>query len=101
MEIIEEVRSFLEDLIKPIVTEAVKDSISEQNQDVSGKRLMPREEFCTTYGVSNGKLYDLFNSGKLTKKKVDGLTFIDIDEWESLAQERDMVVIRSSKQVRK
>ncbi len=92
--------TYLRDGLKPIIADALNETmpklLKEHNRD-----LIPRDKVISDYGISNGKLYNLFNSGELTKYKLDGLTFIDKQEIEALVKKERTFEIAPKKNSKK
>lgn len=88
--------TYLGDRLKPIIADTLNETmpklLKEHNRD-----LIPREKIITDYGISNGKLYNLFNASILTKYKLDGLTFIDKQEIEALVKKESTFEISPKK----
>ena len=94
--------TYINDRLKPIIADTLNETmprlLKEHNRD-----LIPREKVIEDYGISNGKLYNLFKAGILTKYKLDGLTFIDKQELEALVKKESSFEIapRKTKNTRK
>ena len=76
------VRSFLKELITPIVKDAVRSAISVQTSSAT-KHHIPVKEAERLYGISSSNIYERFNDGRLTKIKNGGLTFVIQEEIEA------------------
>lgn len=68
------VRSFLQDLLAPIVTEAVKSAIPDSNSNK--KDYLSIEEAIEEYSLSSSTIYRRFENGTLTKVKSGGRTLL-------------------------
>lgn len=94
------VRSFLQDLITPIVTEAVnsamqKVEISEDKDYLSVAQAMER------YTISCSTIYRRFADGTLTRVKNGGRTLIKISELEGSLEERKLCAVDTKVRGRK
>ena len=76
------VKTFLQDLIRPIVVEAVKESI--QKPAVAPvKKYLSVKEVEELYNMSTSAIYDRFTTGVLTKVKNGGKTYVLTEEIEN------------------
>ena len=73
MDVLKEVRIFLQDLIRPIVVEAVKSSMSPAEQEKS-KKYLTVKEVEEMYDLSVSAIYDRFKNGTFTRVKSGGRT---------------------------
>ncbi len=96
MDNLREVRTFLKDLIEPIVVDAVKQAIPDKDKNRLNNK-MPLSEVTRTYGISLSTIYYRFNHGILTKYKSNGLTFVDIEELEASMKPQKLCEIRMGK----
>ena len=83
------IKSFLTDLITPIVKSAVAEAMPEQILS-KGKNLVPVQRITEIYGMSQSKIYSMFKNGELNKIKQGGLTFVDTVELENLMKEEKL-----------
>ena len=83
MENLNPLKSFLSDLITPIVEKAVKDAVPAK-EGTSLPRYIPVSQIPEEYGISVSTIYLRFSNGELTKHKQGGLTFVDTVQLESL-----------------
>lgn len=83
MDNLKPLKSFLTDLIAPIVKDAVSNAIPE-NIRTKDKNPVPVQKITELYGISQSKVYSMFRSGELEKIKQGGLTFVDTVQLESL-----------------
>lgn len=74
-------KSFLSDLITPIVEKAVKAAVPEKEAQPQ-QRYISVQQVSDEYGISVSTIYLRFASGELTKHKNGGLTFVDREELE-------------------
>ena len=79
------VRSFLKELITPIVKDAVKTAMTVQSSSAT-KHYIPIAEAVKLYGMSVSTIYNRFDDGTLTKIKNGGLTFVIQEEIEASMQ---------------
>ena len=86
MDNLKPIKSFLTDLITPIVKSAVAEAMPEQILS-KGKNLVPVQRITEIYGMSQSKIYSMFKNGELNKIKQGGLTFVDTVELENLMKE--------------
>jgi len=94
------VRSFLQDLITPIVTAAVKAAIpavepQEEKDYISVKQAIER------YTISCSTIYRRFEEGTLTKVKSGGRTLIKVSEIEGSLEERPLCAVEPCRRGRK
>ena len=89
MENLTPVRSFLTDLIKPIVEDAVKAALP-QTQPASGKRFLTLPEVYADYPISQSAIYRYFKSGKIDKYKSGGRTVVDRQDLEKLLKKETL-----------
>lgn len=89
MDNLKPIKSFLTDLITPIVKSAVAEAMPEQILS-KGKNLVPVQRITEIYGMSQGKIYSMFKNGELKKIKQGGLTFVDTVELENLMKEEKL-----------
>ncbi|MGM9735153.1 MAG: helix-turn-helix transcriptional regulator [Candidatus Cryptobacteroides sp.] len=82
-------KSFLSDLITPIVQKAVKDAVPAK-ENSSLPRFIPVSQIPEEYGISVSTIYLRFNTGELTKHKQGGLTFVDREELEKSIKARKL-----------
>lgn len=80
---IKQIKSFLTNLITPIVKDAVNEAMPKAI-GVRDQNRIPVLQVTDRYGISQSKVYALFRSGALTKHKQGGLTFVDTIELEEL-----------------
>lgn len=83
MDNLKPLKSFLTDLITPIVQDAVTNAIPD-NIKTKDKNPVPVQKITEMYGISQSKVYALFRTGELEKIKQGGLTFVDTVQLESL-----------------
>jgi len=81
MDVVKEVRVFLQDLIRPIVVEAVKSSMT-PSEEVKTKKYLTVKEVGEMYDLSVSTIYDRFKNGTLTRVKSGGRTLILHEELE-------------------
>ena len=89
MDNLKPIKSFLIDLITPIVKSAVAEAMPEQILS-KGKNLVPVQRITEIYGMSQSKIYSMFKNGELNKIKQGGLTFVDTVELENLMKEEKL-----------
>lgn len=89
MDNLKPIKSFLTDLITPIVKSAVAEAMPEQILS-KGKNLVPVQRITEIYGMSQSKIYSMFKNGELNKIKQGGLTFVDTVELENLMKEEKL-----------
>ncbi len=89
MDNLKPIKSFLTDLITPIVKSAVAEAMPEQILSKS-KNLVPVQRITEIYGMSQSKIYSMFKNGELNKIKQGGLTFVDTVELENLMKEEKL-----------
>lgn len=89
MDNLKPIKSFLADLITPIVKNAVAEAMPEQILS-KGKNLVPVQRITEIYGMSQSKIYSMFKNGELNKIKQGGLTFVDTVELENLMKEEKL-----------
>lgn len=82
MDNLKPLKSFLSDLITPIVKSAVGEAIPEAIKDKE-KNLVPVQKITELYGISQSKVYYMFRTAQLDKYKQGGLTFVDTYQLES------------------
>lgn len=82
MDNLKPLKSFLSDLITPIVKSAVGEAIPEAIKDKE-KNLVPVQKITELYGISQSKVYYMFRTAQLDKIKQGGLTFVDTYQLES------------------
>lgn len=87
--------SFLKDLIRPIVVDAVSEAV-EPLRPVERKRYLTIKEAREEYCISVATLYNYFQSGVLHKIKNGGRTYIDRQELESNMHVKQLCSIDSS-----
>lgn len=83
MDNLKPLKSFLTDLITPIVQDAVTNAIP-VNIKTKDKNPVPVQKITEMYGISQSKVYAMFRTGELEKIKQGGLTFVDTVQLESL-----------------
>ena len=89
MDNLKPIKSFLADLITPIVKNAVAEAMPEQILS-KDKNLVPVQRITEIYGISQSKIYLMFKNGELSKIKQGGLTFVDTVELENLMKEEKL-----------
>ncbi|MBQ0123952.1 MAG: hypothetical protein KBS58_03820 [Bacteroidales bacterium] len=89
MDNLQPLKSFLTDLITPIVKSAVDDALPEAIKPKE-KNLMPITKVSETYGMCQTKLYGLLRCGKLERYKEGGNTFIDTYELDRLMVKEEL-----------
>ncbi len=89
MDNLKPIKSFLTDLITPIVKSAVAEAMPEQILS-KDKNLVPVQRITEIYGMSQSKIYSMFKNGELNKIKQGGLTFVDTVELENLMKEEKL-----------
>ena len=89
MDNLKPIKSFLADLITPIVKSAVAEAMPEQILS-KDKNLVPVQRITEIYGMSQSKIYSMFKNGELNKIKQGGLTFVDTVELENLMKEEKL-----------
>ena len=89
METLNPLKSFLSDLITPIVEKAVKDAVPAK-EGTSLPRYIPVSQIPEEYGISVSTIYLRFSNGELTKHKQGGLTFVDREELEKSIKAKKM-----------
>lgn len=83
MDNLKPLKSFLTDLITPIVKSAVGEAIPNTIKE-KDRNLVPVKKVTELYGISQTQVYRLFESGELEKVKQGWLTFVDTYQLESL-----------------
>ena len=94
------VRSFLKELITPIVKDAVKTALTVQSSSAT-KHYIPLAEAVKLYGMSVSTIYNRFDDGTLTKIKNGGLTFVIQEEIEASMQAERLSAVDESARGRK
>lgn len=89
MDNLQPLKSFLTDLITPIVKSAVGDAIPEAIKP-KDKNLVPIKKVSDMYDMCETKLYGLLRHGKLERYKEGGNTFIDTYELDRLVQKEKL-----------
>lgn len=82
MDNLKPLKSFLSDLITPIVKSAVGEAIPEAIKEKE-RNLVPVQKITELYGISQSKVYYMFRTAQLDKIKQGGLTFVDTYQLES------------------
>ncbi len=77
------VKSFLTDLIKPIVAEAVTEALPKPEPEPR-EQLLTLKQAMLRYPISHTTLYRLFDSGELSKHKRGKRTVVDESELKQL-----------------
>lgn len=95
MEKFDQVWTYIEARLTPIITKAVRSALPEQPE--LDPDLMSREKVISEYDISNGSLYNLINSGDLTKHKMGRLTYFSKTEIEALAKAKKLAVRMTNK----
>ena len=90
------VRSFLKELITPIVKDAVKTAMTVENSSAT-KHYIPISEATKLYGMSSSTIYNRFDEGKLTKVKNGGLTFVIQEEIEASMKREELSAVDERK----
>ena len=91
MENLNPLKSFLSDLITPIVEKAVKDAVPAK-EGTSLPRYIPVSQIPEEYGISVSTIYLRFSNGELTKHKQGGLTFVDREELEKSIYDKHIIM---------
>ena len=94
------VRSFLKELITPIVKDAVKTAMTVQSSSAT-KHYIPIAEAVKLYGMSVSTIYNRFDDGTLTKIKNGGLTFVIQEEIEASMQAEKLSAVDENARGRK
>lgn len=89
MDNLQPLKSFLTDLITPIVKSAVGEAMPEAVKP-SEDGLVPVKEISKAYGISVSKLYNMFRSGELEKHKIGNNTFVRRCDLEACARGEKM-----------
>lgn len=87
MENFEAVRSFLSDLIRPIVREAVKESMPKEEDPMKARYITIRQSR-DLYNLTPATIYRRFQEGTLTPFKNGGRTLLDRREIEEMIQRK-------------
>ncbi len=95
MENLEGVKSFLRDLITPIVEKAVKSAMPEKKKDIPDGYLSI-SQIEEKYHVSYGTIYRRFESGELTKVKNGGRTLVEVAELERVLKKGRLASVDES-----
>lgn len=90
------VKSFLKDLITPIVKDAVQSALTVSDSTAT-KHYIPVREAETLYGISSSTIYKRFDKGTLTKVKNGGLTFVIQEEIEAAMTPDALAKVRKRK----
>ena len=83
----------IKQFLKPIVTEVIKESLSEAFLDLEEKRrkrYYTREEVCKLLRIGTTTFYRLAGKGKITILKVEGKTLVDADELDAAVAKRQV-----------
>lgn len=86
------VKSFLKEIIEPIVIEAVKSAIP-SNDSKSDDEYLSVEEIQQQYHISSSTIYRRFATGDLTKVKNGNRTLVRKSEIESGLKEGKLVAL--------
>lgn len=86
------IASFLKDLIRPIVVDAVTEAVTPL-KPVARKRFLTVKEAREEYCISTATLYNYFQEGVLHKIKNGGRTYIDREELEANMHVRQLCSI--------
>lgn len=93
------VRSFLTDLIRPIVVDAVKSAIPEAPQ-INRSKYLTVAEIQSEFGVSETWVYRRFYEGSLKKIKMKGRTLVLRTELEAKMQTEHLAGVSQSKTIK-
>lgn len=85
MDNLQPLKSFLTDLITPIVKSAVGEAIPEEMKP-KDDNLVRVQEISKKYGISISKIYNMFRSGELQKQKIGNNTFVRLSDFEACAK---------------
>lgn len=96
MDNLKPLKSFLTDLITPIVEKAVKDAVPGKEGDIP-HNYIPVSQVAEEYGISVSTIYLRFSTGELTKHKQGKLTFVDRDELENSIKARRLCATAAPK----
>ena len=89
MDNLKPLKSFLTDLITPIVEKAVKDAVPGKETGTP-HNYIPVSQVAEEYGLAISTIYLRFSTGELTKHKQGNLTFVDRDELEKSIKARKL-----------
>ena len=81
MDGLKQIKDFLQDLIRPIVVEAVQNAIPTP-EAAKMKKYLTVKEVGEIYHLSVSAIYDRFKSGALTRVKNGGKTYVLSEEME-------------------
>jgi len=92
MELVETIREFLVEVIRPIVEEAVK-SATPKPELPKDKKYITLKQAYKEYQLTSSSVYRKFETGKLHKFKNGSRTLLDVNEVESLFKKEKMAGI--------
>lgn len=93
---LDQILSFLKDWIKPIVLEAILEAQAKPKPQPQGK-LLTLQETMRMYPISHTTIYRLFDTGQLSKHKLNRRTAISETELKALFQKETLTGVTERK----
>ncbi len=83
-------KSFCQEVLRPIIVEAVKDAVPKELQK-KDKQYYTRKQVCELLHISNPTFYSYVDKGILKKVKVEGKTLVEVEEFERAVAAKQLV----------
>ena len=99
MDYTNQLKSFCQELLRPIIVEAVKEAVPKELTRKE-KRYYTRQEVCDMLHITPPTFYSYVSLGLIKKVKIEGRTLVDADEFDEAFKEEELVRYKHSKKRR-
>ena len=88
-------RSFCQEVLRPIIVDAVKEAVPKELQK-KDKQYYTRKQVCEMLHISAPTFYSYVDKGILTKVKIEGKTLIEVSDFERAVAAKQLVRYKHS-----
>ena len=93
-------RSFCQEVLRPIIVDAVKEAVPKELQK-KDKQYYTRKQVCDMLHISAPTFYSYVEKGILTKVKIEGKTLIEVADFERAVAAKELVRYKHSPRKKK
>ena len=84
-------KSFCQEVLRPIIVDAVKEAVPVELQKKDKKQYYPRKQVCDMLHISAPTFYSYVDKGLLTKVKLEGKTLVEKEDFERAVATKQLV----------
>lgn len=83
-------KSFCQEVLRPIIVDAVKEAVPKELQK-KDKQYYTRKQVCEMLHISVPTFYSYVDKGLLKKVKIEGKTLVEVEEFERAMATKELV----------